>query len=165
MDHGAFTAFEISASGLSAERRRLDAIADNIANAQTTRTAEGGPYKRRQIVSSEAQTAPVFELREGAPSSVALSATEQNHITRPSFSQRPARAGEGGVETAEIRVEGSRLVYEPGHPDADASGMVAYPEISVVQEMIEMILANRAYEANVTSIQSAKAMIQRALEI
>ncbi|MFN0150884.1 MAG: flagellar basal body rod protein FlgC [bacterium] len=165
MDHGVFHSFEVSASGLSAQRRRLDAIADNIANAQTTRTAEGGPYKRREVALVQSADAVQFRLPAEPAHGVTLARSGEGHLGRISMTaSREVRSG-GGVRTEETRAEETRLVYEPGHPDADGSGMVAYPEISVVQEMIEMILASRAYEANVTAIQSTKAMIQSALEI
>lgn len=165
MDHGVFHSFEISASGLAAQRRRLDAIADNIANAQTTRSAEGGPYKRREVALAESSEPIRFRLPSEPAHGVTLARSAEGHMSRMSVSARTAVRAGGGVEAQETRSDETRLVLEPGHPDADANGMVAYPEISVVQEMIEMILASRAYEANVTAIQSTKAMIKSALEI
>jgi len=165
VDHGAFRSFEISASSLTAQRRRLDAIAENIANAQTTRTADGGPYKRREVTFSAAPVVPAFRLRPEGPSRLSLAATAGGHRTAPHFEAAPSWETGGEVLVSESRASGTRLVYDPGHPDADAKGMVAYPDISVVQEMVEMILASRAYEANVTVIQSAKALFQSALEI
>lgn len=165
MEHGVFNAFEISASGLAAQRQRLDAIADNIANAQTTRTAEGGPYRRRQITLGESPDRPRFLVPSGGePPKVPLAASSPAHLPLGLPFPRYVHGG-AGVVVSETRGEGTRLVNEPGHPDADENGMVAYPDISVVQEMIDMILASRAYEANVTAIQSTKAMIQSALEI
>ena len=165
MDHGAFRSFEISASGLTAQRRRLDAIAENIANAQTTRSADGGPYKRREVTFSAAPTVAAARRIAGGGEGLALAATGEGHRTASHFEETPSWETGGDVQVTETRVAGSRLVYDPGHPDADEKGMVAYPDVSVVQEMIEMILASRAYEANVTAIQSAKALFQSALEI
>jgi flagellar basal-body rod protein FlgC len=165
MDHGAFRSFEISASGLTAQRRRLDAIADNIANAQTTRTAEGGPYQRREVTLSAEGQPTTFRLAPSTATTLRLSSTTGGHQTRPRFEPSPERGPIARLRIEETRIPGARQVYDPGHPDADEKGLVSYPDISIVQEMVEMILASRAYEANVTAIQSAKAQFQSALEI
>ena len=124
---------DVSASGLAAQRRRLEVIAENLANAETTRTAEGGPYRRKQVIFSEALDA----------------------------------AAEGGVEVEEISEDLSpgKRVYQPGHPDANDEGYVELPNVSVMQEMVDMIGATRAYEANVTALNATKSMIRRALDI
>ena len=133
-------ALAISASGLTAERLRLDLIAGNLANVNTTRTADGGPY-RRQV--------PVFAER-----------------LRQALGQQSRSSGRG-VEVAAIVADNSppRLIYDPSHPDADDDGYVALPNINVVMEMVDMITATRAYEANVTVLNAAKAMTMKALEI
>ncbi|WP_258359729.1 flagellar basal body rod protein FlgC [Moorella sulfitireducens (nom. illeg.)] len=134
-------ALAISASGLTAERLRLDLIANNLANINTTRTPRGGPY-RRQV--------PVFAEK-----------------LREAMGQTPGLAPGRGVEVAAI-VEDStppRLVYDPSHPDAGADGYVALPNINIVNEMVDLITATRAYEANVTVLNAAKAMTMKALEI
>lgn len=139
---GVFSAMEISASGLSAQRVRMNTIASNLANAQTTRTEEGGAYKRVD---------PVFE-------SVAL---EKLHA------MTPAEHSVSLVGVSEI-VQDQRpgmMVYQPGHPDASPDGYVEYPNVNVVEEMVNMITASRAYEAGVTSITAIKGMAQSALEI
>jgi flagellar basal-body rod protein FlgC len=127
---------QISASGLTAERFRLDLIANNIANVHTTRTEQGGPFRRKSAVFAE--------------------------------SLQDARRGlGGGVRVAQVSADQTppRLVFEPEHPDADAEGYVAYPNINMVQEMVDMITATRAYEANVTALNASKSMFLRALEI
>ncbi len=131
-----FSALDISASGLHAERVRMDVIANNLANANATRTAEGGPF-RRQLV-----------------------------ILRGTEAGSPFQAGLG------VRVAGVvddptpfPLLYNPGHPDADANGYVEMPNVNVVAEMVDMITALRSYEANITAIDSTKAMTGRALDI
>ena len=139
-----FGAIDVAASGMTAERLRLDVISNNIANVNTTRTAEGGPYRRQYVV---------FEPRQGDASS---------------FSQ--VMAGQlqlNGVRVSGIRQDDSplRMVYEPGHPDADAEGYVRMPNINIVTEMVDMMTASRAYEANVTSVNVAKSMMLKALEI
>ncbi|NLY11502.1 MAG: flagellar basal body rod protein FlgC [Firmicutes bacterium] len=133
-----FQAFRISASGLTAERVRMDTIANNLANANTTRTEDGGPY-RRQV--------PVFAMIE---------ANDPKAIVKGQ-----------GVKVVEIVSDQAppRMVYDPQHPDANADGYVAMPNVHVVKEMVDLISATRAYEANITAINSAKAMAQKALEI
>lgn len=134
-------AFGISASGLSAQRTRLETITSNLANAESTRTAEGGPYRRKL---------PVFSAE----------------------SERVAFGDQLGRALLSVRVD--RIVedpspptlrLEPGHPDADADGMVAYPNIDPIREMVDMLSATRSYEANVTAVKSVRAMLQAALDI
>ncbi|PIQ28118.1 flagellar basal body rod protein FlgC [bacterium (Candidatus Blackallbacteria) CG17_big_fil_post_rev_8_21_14_2_50_48_46] len=143
----------ISASALSAQRLRMNAISNNLANANTTRTAEGGPYQRQQVVFR-----PIFEQNFAAH--LRLKNSHGEHLT-PQFSQ-----GEGvkAVAITQDTREG-KMVYEPDHPDANAQGYVEYPNINVVAEMTDMISASRAYEANITATQTIKNMAMKALEI
>lgn len=138
---GMFGPLEVSASALTAERLRLDVIANNLANANTTRTPEGGAY-RRQVV--------VFAPRE------------QGGSGWPWAEQHGA-----GVRVVGIRPDSSplRRVYNPGHPDADAEGYVIMPNVDPVVEMVDLIGAARAYEANVTVINETKNMAVRALDL
>jgi len=135
---GSFSSFDISASGLSAQRARMDVIANNIANADSTRTPEGGPYRRQRVTF---QT--VFEQAAGNKSVPA------------------------GVAVQSITADPTDFltVYDPGHPDADANGMVKKPNVNVVEEMVDMISATRAYEANVTALNATKSMIASGIEI
>lgn len=141
---------DVSASGLTAQRLRMDTIASNMANAETTRVANGtGPY-RRQVV--------VFEARPGEKASF-------NNILAAQM-QAPGL----GVRVKEIREISDaespyRRVYDPSHPDADAQGYVNYPNVNIVEEMINMISSTRAYEANAKVIEGTKSMAARALEI
>lgn len=138
-----FRAFRISASGLTAERLRMDTIANNLANAETTRTPEGGPYRRQVPV-----FAPILDRAMG-----------------PSFSRQGHR-GQGVRVVAIVEDESEpRLVYDPQHPDANGDGYVAMPNVNVVREMVDLVSATRAYEANITALNAAKQMAQRALEI
>lgn len=133
--------FNIAASGLSAERLRLQTIASNMANAKTTRTANGGgPYKRQ----------------------VAVFATDPVNA----FGDELERAI-GRVEVLGVKSDNrpAMMVYDPSHPDANAAGYVAYPDINIMQEMVDMMSANRAYEANASVIDSTTSMSLRALEI
>lgn len=141
-----FASFDISASGLTAQRLRLDVIANNLANAETTRTAGGGPYVRQLVV---------FAPREALPFSYFLRAAAAPQV--PGY----------GVQVEGIVPDPSppRRVYQPGHPDADAAGYVAYPNVNVVTEMVDMISASRAYEANAAAFNAAKGMALQALEL
>jgi flagellar basal-body rod protein FlgC len=137
--------FDIAASGLTAQRLRMDVISNNIANAQTTRTAEGGPYRKKSVV---------FESRL---KELLLNLPVEN-------SNAPAG---NGVRVGGI-VEDKRpplMVYDPSHPDADATGYVAMPNVNMVNEMVDLMSATRAYEANVMSLNAAKGMAATALEI
>ena len=142
-----FGGLEISASGLTAERLRMDVTAENLANAQTTRGANGQPYRRKEVVLQEAPGsfgATLLSVMGGGPNSSG-----------------------GGVHVAGI-VEDStppKRIYDPGHPDADAQGYVSMPNVDTVSEMVDLISASRAYEANVTAMQAAKQMFSRTLEL
>lgn len=143
------SAMEVSASGLSAQRTRLNVIAQNLANAQTTRTADGGPY-RRQIT--------VFKA-------VPFVAHLKRAMDGPDY--RPGKDPRHGVLVEEIKSDQSdfKRIYDPTHPDADEAGYVLYPNVDVVVEMTNMINAHRSYEANVAVISASKSMALKALEI
>ncbi|MBE8954448.1 MAG: flagellar basal body rod protein FlgC [Quinella sp. 2Q5] len=146
---GMFSGIDASASGLTAERLRMDVISNNIANANTTRTERGGAYHRRVVV---------FEPRNREPKPF-----EQSLRQALGLSQQH---GEGvrAVSIIEDNTQGP-LVYDPGHPDANADGYVEKPNVNIVNEMVDMITAQRAYEANSTAITAAKAMASKALDI
>ena len=137
-------AFNISGSGMSAERLRMEVVANNIANAGVTRTPEGGPYRRRDVV---------FET--------ALNATGDSHRAP---SRMAPLAGVRAVETIDDRSELPR-VYNPGHPDADIDGFVTMSNVSLPIEMVNLITATRAYEANTTSLNAIKQEFTRALDV
>ena len=146
-----WNSLRIGASGLNAQRLRLDIIANNIANAETTRTAAGGPYQRRDVVFADAAKnafiPPFVQARQRAAGN--------------------PQAGQGGVQVAQIVTDDAQgpRVYDPTHPDADEEGFVTYPNVNLVVEMTNMLSATRSYEANLTVIESAKNMAKRALEI
>lgn len=138
--------FDVSASALTAQRLRMDIIANNLANVNTTRTAKGGAYRREM---------PVFTEKPG----------------ENSFSQILQKTLDGQIGQG-VRVSGIiedqtplKMVYNPDHPDANALGYVEMPNVNTITEMVDMISATRAYEASVTAINSAKSMAQKALEI
>ncbi|MBI5119255.1 flagellar basal body rod protein FlgC [Candidatus Poribacteria bacterium] len=132
-----FSALDISASGLSAERTRMEVIANNIANASTTRTPEGGPFRRQLVI---------------------LRGTE---VSDPNHTEKL------GVAVAAVVDDPSAfpMVFNPSHPDADADGYVAMPNVNAVEEMVDMITAVRAYEANITAIDVSKSMVRSSLDI
>ena len=132
----------ISASALAAQRQRLNVITENLANVNTTRMAGGGPYQRK-VVRFESEGPGFASLLAGQPDATG-----------------------GGVRVAGVStVPGSIRVYHPGHPDADGNGFVEMPNVNPVVEMTDLMAATRAYEANVSAIQAAKSMAQKALEI
>jgi flagellar basal-body rod protein FlgC len=147
-----FGALDISASGLSAERMRMDVVAENLANAQTTRGPNGGPYQRKEVVLATAQGDGFRTALAGAVGSV----------PGVRSSQTP-----GGVQVAGIVADEApaRRVYDPGHPDADQQGYVSLPNVNPVTEMVDLISASRAYEANVTAMQTAKTMFTKTFEL
>lgn len=137
-----FDALEVLSAGLSAARMRVNVLASNVANAETTRTPEGGPYKRKDVIQI-AQSAP------GTFSSV----LDRMSLARPSIA-------------AVIEDQSApKKVFEPGHPDADKDGFVAYPNINVVSTMTDLMSASRLYQANVTAIETARKMSADAREI
>ena len=137
---------DISASALSAQRVRMDVIAENLANITTTRTANGQPYRRRYVV---------FQQREDEVSFSSL------------LDRAQARSNGSGVRVSEIREDESpfKLDYNPEHPDANAEGYVQMPNVDLAVEMIDMMAATRSYEANVTAMNAIKSMATKALEI
>ena len=141
-----FDNLRISGSALTAQRLRMDVISNNIANAETTRGAGGEPYKRKEVVFAPIQ-APARAALQGRAGVVS--------------------SGEQGVLVSAIVPDNAapRMVFDPGHPDADVDGYVAYPDIDIITEMTDMISASRAYEANVTAINASKSMAIKALDI
>ncbi|HET7275502.1 MAG TPA: flagellar basal body rod protein FlgC [Longimicrobiaceae bacterium] len=151
-----FRTLAISASGLSAQRQRLETIASNVANAETTRTADGTPYRRRfvQMEAGAVQAQPYAVDVNGQPSLFRL----------PSGAPLDPAHGVRVTAIAEDMSEGP-LVYEPGHPDANEAGYVRYPNVRITDELINLMDARRVYEANATVFQSAKQMLRRSLDI
>jgi len=148
---GLFNGIDIAGTGLSAQRLRMDVISNNIANINTTRTSNGSYFKKSNVI---------------------LRPRDDERVYNSPFLPEALKSGPGnGVKVIEIKesYDLPRLVYDPEHPDAIQSGpkkgYVEYPNINIVGEMVDMITASRAYEANVVSIQNSKAMFNKALEI
>lgn len=149
-----FSAFSINASGMTAERYRMDIISENVANANTTRTADGTPY-RRKVVSFQELTE-----RRDVPFSHIFTKTVHDH----GFAQTTGK----GVKVSGVyrdNVTEMNMAYDPSHPDADENGYVTYPNVNIITEMTNMIDASRAYEANATAFNASKAMAQKGLEL
>ncbi|OPJ57081.1 flagellar basal body rod protein FlgC [Alkalithermobacter paradoxus] len=140
-----FRSINISASGLTAERFRMDILSKNIANVNTTKTVNGTPYRRQVVVFKEAE----------------------NNSFKSYLSKATNSNKSSGVEVAYVKDDNSpyKRVYDPGHPDADKEGYVLMPNIDIVTEMVNMISATRGYEANITALNSTKSMMLKALEI
>lgn len=148
---GLFDAIDASGSGLAAERMRMDVTSENLANAETTKAANGQPYRRKEVVLQEAggagnDFASVLSSVQGGGSSGATV---------------------NGVKVAGIVEDSSPLkrIYDPGHPDADKNGYVTMPNVNTVTEMTDLISSSRAYEANVTAMQTAKTMFSKTLDL
>ncbi len=139
-----FSLLSVSASGMSAQRARAELLVENLANSETTRTAEGGPYRRKDAVfSSEPAESPfssIFESQLGQPE---------------------------GVKVSQIVVDDREpdRRYLPGHPDADKDGYVSYPRINPAEDMVDLMSATRSYQANVAAISAVKDMIQRSIDL
>lgn len=142
-----FKSVNVSATGLTAERLRMDLISKNIANADTTRTAAGTPYRRQMAV---------FREQEG-----------NSAFANVLDAEKGKNAAGNGVEVVEIVEDQTdfKRIHNPGHPDADEEGYVLMPNVDVVTEMVNLISASRGYEANVTALKASKAMASKALEI
>ena len=143
---GLFQSFNISASGMTAERFRTDVIAQNIANVTTTRTADGTPYRRKVVTFAEKRLTPFDEM-----------------LNRQRYSYKG-----DGVKVTSVQEDTTSdyiMEYDPAHPDADENGYVSYPNVNIITEMTNMIDASRAYEANLTAFETSKAIALKGLEL
>jgi flagellar basal-body rod protein FlgC len=149
---GIFNSITIAGTGMSAERLRTDVISDNIANANTTRTTEGGVFRRKRVVLRPRAEQPFW----------------RSPFLPDSLDDGPGK-GVRVVEIEEDRTTETRLVYDPSHPDAiktgEKAGYVEFPNVNIVTEMVDLIAASRAYEANAAIVEGSKAMFMKALEI
>lgn len=164
---GFFTGLNISATGLRAQRVRQNVISSNLANAETTRTAEGGPYRRQRVV-LEADPTEFDQFLVKEQDKLKGSKTQTGHMNIPQPEWPLANENIGsGVKVAAIQDDQApfRMVYDPSHPDANDKGYVAMPNVNVVEEMVDMITATRAYEANATAFNATKQMLLKALEL
>lgn len=142
---GLFSALTVSASGMAAQRQRAAVLVENIANSETTRTPEGGPYRRKDVIFSSEQMGSAFASE--------LDSQLGGQLT--------------GVTVSGVSVDNSEPEkrYMPGHPDADASGYVAMPKVNPAEDMVDLVGANRAYQANVAAMSAVKDMIQKSIDL
>lgn len=144
---GMFTSFDVNASGLTAQRYRMDIISENVANAQTTRTEDGTPYRRKVVTFAEkdGQT-PFRDVLNEARDNYTGKGVKVDSVVEDTWTE-------------------SNMVYDPSHPDADENGYVMYPNVNIITEMTNLIDASRAYEANATAFTASKAMAMKGLEM
>lgn len=140
-----FSSLSVSASGMAAQRARTEVLVENLANSETTRTPEGGPYRRKDVIFSEDSALGSF--------SSAMDAALGSNLS--------------GVMVSETTVDNSapEMRYQPGHPDADKDGYVAFPKINPAEDMVDLLGAQRGYEANVAAISAVKDMINKSLDL
>ena len=144
---GMFTAFDINASGLTAQRYRMDIISENVANANTTRTGDGTPYVRKVVTFQEKGKQTPF-----------------SRVLNKSMDRYSGEGVKVGGVYKDTQTE-MNMVYDPSHPDADENGYVLYPNVNIITEMTNLIDASRAYEANATAFNASKSMAMKGLSI
>ncbi|ELL2762564.1 flagellar basal body rod protein FlgC [Campylobacter jejuni] len=155
--------FDISGYGLSAQRFRMNVISSNIANANTTRTAEGGPYRRREVIFKATDFDKLLNEQINKDNNFLK---YENPLNDPSSPEEAKPAIQSVVVDKVVRDDKDfRMKYDPSHPDANAKGYVAYPNVNPVIEMADLIEATRAYQANVSAFTSAKTIAQSAIDL
>ena len=170
---GMFTAFNINATGMTAERYRMDIISENVANANTTRTADGTPYRRKVLYFAEKNGQAAFSHVLGREMEGHLhftTGTNGNATHTHKYAHTHIRQGYTGMG---VKVNGvyqdytteMNMVYDPSHPDADENGYVTYPNVNIITEMTNMIDASRAYEANSTAFNASKSIALKGLQL
>jgi flagellar basal-body rod protein FlgC len=162
---GFLKSIDTSAQGLTIQRRKMDVVAQNIANAETTRTPEGGPYRRQRVaIEGNKSELPFNSLLSQA--NTKLARTDGRHLSGKTLSStnRVDQYNAEG-EVVQDAKNNYKIIHDPSHPDADADGYVKMPDVEIVTEMVDMMVASRAYEANATAISSAKKMANDALDI
>ena len=143
-----FTSFDINASGLTAQRYRMDVISENVANANTTRTADGTPYRRKVVTFAQKGDNTQF-----------------SKVLNKAMDHGYSGQGVKVVRVSEDYKTDLKMVYDPSHPDADENGYVTYPNVNIVSEMTDLIDASRAYEANATAFSASKNIVQQGLQL
>ena len=155
--------FDISGYGLSAQRFRMNVISSNIANANTTRTAEGGPYRRREVIFKATDFDKLLNEQINKDNNFLK---YENPLNDPSSPEEAKPSIQSVVVDKVVRDDKDfRMKYDPSHPDANAQGYVAYPNVNPVIEMADLIEATRAYQANVSAFTSAKTIAQSAIDL
>lgn len=161
---GIFTAFDITATGLTAERYRMDVIAENVANANTTRTADGSPYRRKVVTFQTQDTDNRTAFSHVLDGIVGEGRTKRDHHTSR-ISEEQIGYGVKITDIGEDTESPMHMVYDPSHPDADENGYVTYPNVNIITEMTNLIDASRAYEANATVFDASKSIASKGLDL
>lgn len=159
-----FNIFTLSGAGMAAQRNRMNVVSGNLANAETTRTPEGGPYRRRSVIFRAQPTTSEFSTL------LASSAPLARPGTRPAwFTLEPVNRSDGllsvQVEAVKESQREPKQVYDPHHPDANSEGYVSYPDINPMEEMADLLSAVRSYEANLATFNATKSLVRRLLEL
>jgi flagellar basal-body rod protein FlgC len=151
-----FRIFNVAGAGMSAQRTRMSVVAGNLANAETTRTPEGGPYRRRNVFFR------ALPLQNDFPSLLPTQSSRPLQLR-----QRDPQVDVNSVEVVRVQTStrAPRKVYDPQHPDADTEGYVSYPDINTMEEMTDLLSATRSYEANLTAFNATKALVRKLLEM
>ena len=161
---GNFSGFDISAKGLSIQRKKMNLIAENIANADTVRTQNGQPYQRKTLEVTQKQDIFLSNLSAGNQT-LKLNTTNKNHISAP-VQSTAINENEQGIKFNELNdTREGDIVYMPDHPDADEEGYVQMSNVNIITEMVDMIAASRSYEANLTALNASKQIAKDSLEI
>jgi len=158
-----FSAFDIIAKGLRIQKKRMDLVAENLANAETTKTASGGPYKRKFLI-VHAGDFKINVPKLGETQTIKLETTSNEHISTPALPEVETEKTEMSMQTRTDNTPGE-LVYMPDHPDADKNGIVRLPNVNLMEQMVDLMEAQRAYEANLSALDTAKSMAVKALEL
>jgi flagellar basal-body rod protein FlgC len=157
-----FNGFNISAKGMSVQRKKMDLVAENIANMDTTKTKSGKPYQRKFLVAN-AETK--YENVQVSKNSIQLKTTDPEHF-RQEIEQQPLNNQNPPIKTKEVEdTSAGSMVYMPDHPDANEKGYVMMPNVNIITEMVDMIAASRGYESNLTAFNASKQMAKDSLEI
>ena len=162
---GIFDAIEVSSKGLSVQRAKMNVIAQNIANAETTETEEGGPYRRQHVLVDNKDKRSDFssQLRQARSR---MTQTNKNHLSGGTALRiTHEKNNEDNMKIVESPADDVKMIYDPSHPNANEEGYVAYPKIEIVEEMVNMMDASRGYEANTVAISTAKKLAEVALDI
>ncbi len=165
-----FGLMDVSGSALKAERVRAEVVASNMANAETTRTEDGGPYTRQHVVFSAVDGQSFGEsllgqVNASLPGGMQTSGTKP--VGFPAFGSTGPGTAAGGVEVSGVLADGGAplMRFDPGHPDADANGYVAYPDVNPLTEMVDLMGAQRSYGMNVSAVQAEKSMLSSSLDL
>ena len=162
---GILNAIQLSSKGLSVQRSKMNVVAKNIANAETTKTEKGGPYRRQRILVSEDQVNTRFDTHL-KKAGLRLNRTNNNHMhSRIKTASSNTKMSSVDMDIVEDENSNFKLIYDPSHPEANEEGYVMYPDVEIVNEMVDMMAASRAYEANTVAISTAKKMAEEALDI